>query len=244
MIRLLLVLIAIILFFILTLPVLLVLYIIGRKDPDRKHRAASAIVRWIFRVLRVLAGVDLTVKGQDKIPTDSGVLYVGNHRSFFDVVLTFPYTKGVAGYIAKNSLKKVPFLYTWMLFINCILFDRSDIKDGMRMIKAGTAILSRGDSVFVFPEGTRSKNPSELPLLEFHEGSFRMATKSKCPIVPVAITGTADILENHFPWIRKSNVTIEFCDPIYPEQVPKEMRKKFGLMAMQVIEEKLKENMA
>lgn len=242
MIRLVLIVAAIIIYLILTLPVVLVLYLIGLKKPETKRRAAAAMIRWFLRVLKVLAGTKLTVIGADRVPQDSAVLYVGNHRSLFDVVLALPLTKNFTGFVAKNTLRKVPMFGVWMTFIGCILFDRDDIKDGMRMIKAGTEELKNGNSIFIFPEGTRNKAPEELPLLEFHEGSFRMAMKSKCPVVPVAITGTADILEKHFPLIRSCPVTIEFCEPIYPDDIPKEMRKKIGVMTSSFIEERISAN--
>ena len=86
MVRLVLLLLAAILYLILTLPVLFILWLIGKKNPDLRERAASAMIRWIFRVLLAGAGVKVTVIGQDRIPSDTAVLYVGNHRSIFDII--------------------------------------------------------------------------------------------------------------------------------------------------------------
>lgn len=97
------------------------------------------------------------------------------------------------------------------------------------MILEGTEMLKEGKSVFIFPEGTRNKNDSDLPLLPFHEGSFRMALKSKCPIVPVAICNTVNVWEAHFPWIRSAHVILEYGEPIYTQELEPSLRKKSAL---------------
>ena len=74
MVRLILLLLAAILYLILTLPVLFILWLIGKKNPDLRERTASAMIRWIFRVLLAGAGVKVTVIGQDRIPSDTAVL--------------------------------------------------------------------------------------------------------------------------------------------------------------------------
>ena len=82
--------------------------------------------------------------------------------------------------------------------------------------------------MWIFPEGTRNENLDPLDLLPFKEGSLKIAEKSGCPVVPVAFTGTAEIFENHIPFMRPSHVTIEFGEPIYLKQLPAEFRKRSG----------------
>ena len=110
------------------------------------------------------------------------------------------------GYVAKKELGKIPLFSQWARYIGCLFFNRNDIKEGMKMILDGVAMLKAGKSVFIFPEGTRNKNESDLPLLPFHEGSFKMASKSGCPIVPVTFCNTINIWEGHFPWVRRAHV--------------------------------------
>ena len=76
-------------------------------------------------------------------------------------------------------------------------------------------------------------------MLPFKEGSMKIAEKSGCPVIPVAITGTRDIWENHLPFIRPSKITIEFGEPIYIKELPLADRKHLGALAQNRILEML-----
>ena len=93
-----------------------------------------------------------------------------------------------------------------------IVLNRTDIKKGLQTILEGIDLIKKGTSIVIFPEGTRSKTEDLLP---FKEGSLKIAEKSKCPIIPVAITNTESVFENHLPRIKKASVVIEFGTPIY-----------------------------
>lgn len=242
MLRTIVLLITAVLYLILTLPVLLILYFIGKKDPERKERIATAMIRWIFRVIGAGAGARVTVRGIENIPADEPVLYVGNHRSIFDIILAHPYTVGRTGFVAKSSLAKVPVFAIWCRYIGCLFFDRSNIREGMQMIRDGIEQLERGVSVFIFPEGTRGKNEADYPLLPFHEGSFRIATRNNRKIVPVAINNTASIFEKHVPFVKSSKVVIEFCEPIDPSELSRDEKKKLGQRTGMIIEETVRRN--
>ena len=95
--------------------------------------------------------------------------------------------------------------------------------------------LEQGISVFIFPEGTRSKAEEDLPLLSFHEGSFRIATRNNRLIVPVAICNTAAIFEKQQPAIRSRNVSIEFCEPIDPSTLSRDEKKHLGEFCSRII---------
>ena len=79
-----------------------------------------------------------------------------------------------------------------------------------------------------------------LELMSFKEGSLKIAEKSGCPVVPVAITGTAEIFENHIPFMRPSQVTIEFGEPIYLKELPRELKKCSGAYTRERIIEMLR----
>ena len=67
-----------------------------------------------------------------------------------------------------------------------------------------------------------------------------MADKTGCPVIPVAISGTDDIFENSFPWIKSATCVIEYGKPIYPDQLSKEERKTMGAYSRDIITEMLK----
>ena len=242
MIRLILAALFVFIFLVVSLPIQLVLYLIGKKRPDIKANTSRAIVQWAFRVVRFIAGVRLTVLGQENLPTDQAVLYVGNHRSIFDIVLTYPLLLQNTGYVAKNSLEKVPSLRIWMRYIGCLFLDRSNLKEGMKMILKAIESVKNGTSIFIFPEGTRNKGEDELQLMEFHEGSLKIAVKSGCPIIPVSINNSVNIFEGHIPWIRSVPVIIEFGTPLDPASFSKDEKKHLGEITRDIITETLKKN--
>ena len=226
MIRFILVALFLILYLILTLPVLLAEWIIGRWNPGLKDRSSKAIVGWAFRCIGHLAGAKIIVTGLENIPQDTAVLYVGNHRSYFDVVLTLSYFPRIAGYVAKVEMKKVPILRLWMKNIHCLFLDRKNIKEGLKTILAGVEEVKNGCSLCIFPEGTRNKVSDTF--LPFHEGSFKIAEKGGVPIVPMTLVNTAAIFEDHLPKVKKATVIIDFGEPIYIDRLDKDTRKNLG----------------
>ena len=224
MIRFILIVIFVVSFLIFFSPVMFVLWLIGKKKPSIKDKASRAIIYRAFGVVRFIAGTKLVVFGKDNIPTDSAVLYVGNHRSYFDIILSYISVPGITGFIAKKEMNRYPLLRGWMRYIHCLFLDRDDIRQGMQTILTGIEKVKSGISIFVFPEGTRNKSDDEF--LPFKAGSLKIAEKSGCPIVPVAINNSDEVFEKHLPRIYKTTVVIEFAPPIYPNQLDKEARKE------------------
>ena len=167
MIRFILCVIVVVGFLILSIPILLVEWIIGKFNPMAKEISSLRIVQAVFRFILWVAGVKLTVIGEENVPTDTPVLYIGNHRSFFDVPITYPRCPIRTGYIAKKEMEKVPLLSTWMKRLHCLFLDRKDIKQGLKTILAAIEKVKSGISICIFPEGTRSKNEDELDMLPF-----------------------------------------------------------------------------
>lgn len=236
MIRFIVIVLYLVLYLVLSLPVLLVEWIIGKFNPRLKARSSMALVSWGFRCITVLAGTKVIVKGRENIPTDTAVLYVGNHRSFFDVVLTCTLFPRVTGYVAKIEMKKAPILSLWMKNIHCLFLDRDNIKEGLKTILAGAEEVKNGYSLCIFPEGTRNKvNDTFLP---FKEGSFKIAEKGGVPIVPLTLVNTAQAFEDHLPKVKKTTVVIDFGQPIYPEQLDKDTRKNLGSYVFGIIRDR------
>ena len=134
----------------------------------------------------------------------------------FDILLTYTRCPRLTGYIAKTEMEKIPLLSNWMRYLHCLFLDRKDIKKGLKTILTGIDLIKSGISVCIFPEGTRNRNESDLDLLDFHEGSFRLATKTDCLIVPIAMNNTVSIFEKQFPKIRKTHVVLEYGKPFRP----------------------------
>ena len=226
MIRLILVAVFLVLFLICSIPLLIAEWVIGHFNMDFKNRSSLAIVKWAFNVILFLTGVKVTVLGEENVPKDQAVLYVANHRSYFDILLTYVRVPRITGYISKIEVQRIPLLRNWMRNLHCLFLDRQDIKQGLQTILAGIDKLKSGISMCIFPEGTRNKeNDTFLP---FHGGSFKLAEKSGCPIIPIALNNVADIFEDHSPKIKKTHVVIEYGKPIYPNQLDKETKKNLA----------------
>lgn len=243
MVRLILALIAVLIFCIVTLPVIPVLLLIGRVNRRRRDIISLRLVQGIFKVILFIAGVKVTAIGEEHVPKDRPVLYVANHRGNFDTLVAYSRCPNITGFVAKESMKKVPFISMWMRFLYCLFMDRHDLRSGMKMILAAIEQIKSGISIFIFPEGTRSRGETELPMLPFHEGSLKIAQKTDCPVIPIAITNTRSIMERQMPRLRAAHVTISYGEPIIPSKLPAQDKKHLGEYTRSVIEGMLKETM-
>lgn len=217
-------------------------WIIGKIDKKAKDYSSLRIVQWGFRVILWIGGVKITVKGKENIP-DEAALFVGNHRSYFDILILYIQCKRLTGFVAKDSIEKVPSLRVWMRYLYCLFLDRKDPRAGMKTILQAIEYVKQGVSICIFPEGTRNDG-EELSMLPFKEGSFKIATKTGCPIVPVSINNSAEIFENHIPKMKKTHVVVEYGMPIYPNSLPKEELKFIGAKCQKIIEDTIKRNVS
>lgn len=229
-------------FLILSIPILIAEWIIGKFAPMKKDISSLRIIQAVFRFLLRIAGTKVTVIGEENVPKDTPVLYIGNHRSYFDILLTYSRCPIRTGYIAKKEMLRYPLLSNWMKYLHCLFLDRKDIKQGLKTILTAVEKVKSGISICIFPEGTRNKEPDECNLLPFHEGSFKIATKANCPIIPIALNNTAQIFEAHMPKVTPCHVVVEYGKPIYPDQLEKEDKKHLGAYTQKIIAEMLNKN--
>lgn len=230
-------------YLILGIPVLLVLWLMGKNEKWRykSDLIALRIVQWAFRVMLWIAGTKTTVIGKDRVPTDQPVLYIPNHRSYFDILLLYCRMPGLTGFVAKDSMLRYYVLRDWMKKLHCLFLNRENSREGLKTILEGIENIKNGISMCIFPEGTRNKTDE---MMTFKEGSLKMAEKTGCLIIPVALTNTAEIFENHMPWIRSCKVVIEYGEPIDPKTLSKEEKKHLGAMCRERIQEMLEKNKA
>lgn len=219
------VLIFLIIYFAISLPIQLAEFIIEHFNMNIRNKTSLAIVQFGLRCACKISGVKLEVRGLDNIPDDTAVLFAANHRGVFDILTTYPLMKMPTGYVAKKEIKKIPFLSWWMYFVNCIFLDRENPREGLKSILHAADMIKDGISVFIFPEGTRSHDGT---LHEFKEGSMKIASKSKCPVIPVGITGSDNVFENQFPKIKSAKVTVSFGTPIYTADMSRDELKNLA----------------
>jgi len=237
MIRLIIILVFVTLFLLISIPIMFVEWIISKFNRRAADISSLRIVQWAFKGVIFFSGVKLTVIGEENVPKNEAVLYVPNHQSYFDIILTYARCPDLTGYIAKKSMLKIPLLSSWMKRLYCLFLDRDNLKEGLKTILVGVEQVKRGISVCIFPEGTRNKNPYEM--MSFKEGSLKIAEKTGCAIIPIAITNSAEILENHLPRIKSCPVIIQYGEPIYPKTLDKQQQKFLGSYTRNKIEEML-----
>jgi len=242
MIRLILVVLAVVLYLIFSIPVLSYLKNLEKKDPKAAAKKSLDLVRWILGIVRDLAGITYEVRGLEHIPSDRAVLYVGNHRSYFDIVMGYTTVPAPTGFIAKKEMIGIPLLSQWMVQMNCLFLDRSNIKEGLKTILTGIEKVKGGISMWIFPEGTRNKNADETDMLPFHDGSFKIATRAKSPIIPIAISNSANIWEANFPKMSPTHVVIEYGKPIIPSELDRDTQRHLGAYTQSIIKEMLIKN--
>lgn len=223
-----------VLYLILGIPVLIVEYFIGKKNPRLRDISSLRMVQWAFRVINKICGVKLTVIGHENVPGDQAVLYVANHNSYFDIIITYSLCPDLTGYIAKDTLGKVPLLNIWMRRLYCLFMNRDDMKQSLKVILQGVEYIKQGISICIFPEGTRGDSQKMAP---FKNGSMKIAEKTGCPVIPIAISNSRQIINDHMPFVKPAHVIVEYSKPIYPKELSKEDRKILGTITQNVIQE-------
>lgn len=226
MIRFILTIIFVILFLVVGSPLLVIQWIIGKRNPELKSKSSLAIVNWAFRMVIRIAGTKVIALGEENIPKDTAVLYVANHRSFYDIILTYVRVPRPTGYVSKKEMLRYPLLSNWMRNLHCLFLDRKNIKEGLKTILAGVEKVKQGISICIFPEGTRCKEKDTF--LPFHDGSFKIAEKGNVPVIPLTIVNSAAVFEDHLPKIKKATVVLSYGKPVYINELDKETRKCIG----------------
>jgi 1-acyl-sn-glycerol-3-phosphate acyltransferase len=200
---------------------------------ERDELVDVKVKEW-SRSLVKLSGSKITVSGEENIPKDTAVLFVSNHQGNFDIPLLLGYLQKPKAFISKIEVKKMPFIGTWMEQLNCLFMDRKNVRQSVKAISEGAQLLRNGTSLVIFPEGTRSKGDE---MAEFKAGSFKLATKSGVPIIPVTINGSYKMMEQQGFWIKPANVHIEVHPPIYPQ---KQEAKDLAKLSQLIIKEGVK----
>ena len=175
--------------------------------------AREHVPHWANKLLD-LAGVTVTVTGRENIPADRPCVFVANHRSYYDIPLMLTQLDGPHALVSKIEVARIPLVRRWMELLHCVFVDRDDVRQSLHCLAEATERVKNGYSVIIFPEGTRYKG-EEGGMGEFKGGAFRIATRAKAPLVPVAVCGSRAILEGdgHFT-MKPGHVTIRILPPV------------------------------
>lgn len=154
-----------------------------RASEKSVHFILSILIVWIF----IWFGIRLHVTGKENIPSwGERVCYVPNHQSIIDIPVL--YASGMwCGLVAKKELFSIPVLHGLLRVLKCVEIDRSSLRESLKSIIEGSDRIKKGYPMGIFPEGTRSKTGE---IAEMKAGAFKMATRAKAKVVPVAMKNT------------------------------------------------------
>ena len=158
--------------------------------------------------------VKIDVHGREHIPTGESFVFFPNHQGLFDVLAIIEACDQPFSVVAKKEVANVPLLKQTFKCMKAYMIDREDIRQSMQVIMDVTEEVKKGRNYLIFAEGTRSKMGNKL--LEFKGGSFKAATKAKCPIIPIALIDSFKPFDTNS--IAPVTVQVHFLEPIYYEE--------------------------
>ena len=206
-------------------------------DPSKEYEKNSPFYRFLldsatFAAMKLLR-IQVHVSGIEKIPKDTKVLFVSNHRSNFDPIVTW-YTlkKWKIAFVSKPSNFKIPFFGRIIRKCCFMPIDRENPRNAIVTINKAAKLLKKQEvSIGIYPEGTRSKNGQLLP---FHNGVFKIAQKAEAPIVVLCVTGTEKI-SKRTPF-RRTDVYLDVLEVFSAQGIKETKTEMIGTAVRRLME--------
>lgn len=173
-----------------------------------------AFLRWIDLHANRGGRVHIDVHGRENIPDRDGFMFFPNHQGLYDVLAIIEASPRPFSVVAKKEIAKIPFLKQIFACMKAFMLDREDVRQAMQVIINVTKEVQKGRNYLIFAEGTRSKNGNRVG--SFKGGSFKAATKARCPIVPVALIDSFKPFDTNT--IRPVIVQVHFLKPLEYEE--------------------------
>ena len=167
------------------------------------------IFNFYIPIVKKIAGFSVERTGEENI-LEGPALYVGNHQGLFDMVIALEQFGNLKPFLAKVEASKIPLIGSWMKMLGCVFIKRDDMRGSLEAIQECQARLESGQSVIIFPEGTRSRKHE---MGHMKAGAFKCALKAEVPVVPFVIDGTYKAWEVDHK-IRPCKATLKILPPI------------------------------
>ena len=191
------------------------------------HRISSL---W-GRLMCTLNGIQVDVEGLEHVRRDRAQVFVANHQGFFDIFALSGFLPVQIRWVAKSSLFKIPFVGWAIAASGYIPVVRGDRKKSYQAFVATIEKLKAGNSIVIFPEGTRSEDGTIGP---FKKGGLLLSVRSGAPLVPVTLLGTGNIIKKGSGIIRPGRIQIVISPPI-PSQAVAEEKEEHVLRTLRDI---------
>lgn len=209
-------------------------------NPKEEYTRESPFYRWVLNgataFILMLVRVRVHLSGAEKLPEDTPLLFVGNHRSNYDPIVTwYALKKWNLSFISKEANFRIPFFGRIIRKCCFLAIDRENPRNAIVTINKAAALLRDGTvNVGVYPEGTRSKSGVLLP---FHNGVFKIAQKADCPVAVVAVRGT-ELIHTRTP-LRKTDVYLDVLEVLPAEWIKSSKTDVIGNRVSQILEQHL-----
>lgn len=206
-------------------------------NPEKEYDKNSPFYRFLLdsatAAAMKLLRIQVHVSGIEKIPKDTKVLFVSNHRSNFDPIVTwYALKKWKIAFISKHSNFKIPFFGRIIRKCCFMPIDRENPRKAIPTINRAAKLLRKQEvSVGIYPEGTRSKNGQLLP---FHNGVFKIAQKAEAPIVVLCVTGTEKI-SKQTPF-RRTDVYLDVLEVFSAQGIKETKTEMIGTAVRRLME--------
>ena len=205
------------------------------KYTDKEH---NEFFKYIVKRANIGGNVTIKSYGQENIPEQDGFMFFPNHQGMYDALAMIDSCPKPFSLVYKIELKDIPFLKQIAKCMKAFFIDRDDVRQSMKVIMAVSKEIEKGRNYTIFPEGTRSKNGNKLG--EFKGGSFKAATKVKCPIVPVALIDSFKPFDSHS--LKPVEVQVHYLKPLYYDEYKDMKTTEIAEEVQRRIEKVIKEN--
>ncbi len=186
----------------------------GRPHSRTSEIKQYELLRKICRYANRSGNVRVVTTGQENLPKENGYILFPNHQGLYDVLAILPSHDRPLRVVMKKEAEKHFFLRIFLRMFHGQAIDREDVRQSMQVIMQMTKEVKEGANYLIFAEGTRSKMHNHM--LEMKGGSFKSATKAKCPIVPVALVDSYKPFDTHST--EQVTVQVSYLPPLYYEE--------------------------
>lgn len=182
--------------------------------------------------------VTIDAHGLENIPKEGGCILFPNHQGMYDTLAIMEVCPRPFSVVAKKELANIQFLKQVFACVKAYAIDREDVRQGLKVIMNVADDVKNGKVFIIFPEGTRSKNGNQVG--KFKGGSFKAATKAKCPIVPVALIDSFKPFDTNS--IKPVTVQVHFMEPLLYEEYKDMKTTEIAELVQNRIQKKINEN--
>lgn len=205
------------------------------KYTDEQH---WKMLKYIVKRANIGGNVTIKATGIENVPKENGFMFFPNHQGMYDILAIMDVAPCIFSVVAKKELANIQFLKQVFACIRAKMLDRENVRNAMKTIQEVTEEVKSGKNYLIFAEGTRSKNSNQIG--EFKGGSFKSATKAKCPIVPVALIDSFKPFDTDS--LEEVVVQVHFLEPLYYEDYKDMKTTEIAAIVQERIQNKINEN--